>query len=177
MEHPSAPESPHLGEIQARIGLTGHQISLHLTAANPDTREQLRGHGQGLASQFEAAGLTLGGFMVDKNEPDATPEDRRSAVALAYLETDAAPRVVAKGRGAVAQAIINRAKEHGVYVHESPELVALLMQVDLDERIPLSSTGPSPNCWPGSIDWSTATTRHHRYSKPQGSKLSNNAIL
>lgn len=64
------------------------------------------------------------------------PEDRRSAVALAYLETDAAPRVVAKGRGAVAQAIINRAKEHGVYVHESPELVALLMQVDLDERIP-----------------------------------------
>ncbi len=64
------------------------------------------------------------------------PEDRRSAVALAYLETDAAPRVVAKGRGAVAQAIISRAKEHGVYVHESPELVALLMQVDLDERIP-----------------------------------------
>ncbi len=64
---------PHLGEIQARIGLTGHQISLHLTAANPETREQLRGHGQGLASQFEAAGLTLGGFMVDKNEPDTTP--------------------------------------------------------------------------------------------------------
>lgn len=64
---------PHLGEIQARIGLTGHQISLHLTATNPETREQLRGHGQGLASQFEAAGLTLGGFMVDKNEPDATP--------------------------------------------------------------------------------------------------------
>lgn len=64
------------------------------------------------------------------------PEDRRSAVALAYLETDAAPRVVAKGKGAVAQAIIERAKEHGVYVHESPELVALLMQVDVDERIP-----------------------------------------
>lgn len=60
----------------------------------------------------------------------------RSAVALAYMETDTAPRVVAKGRGVVAQEIINRAKEHGVYVHESPELVGLLMQVDLDERIP-----------------------------------------
>lgn len=61
---------PHLGEIQARIGLKGHQITLHFTAVNPDTREQLLGHGQGLASQLEAAGLTLGGFMVDKNEPD-----------------------------------------------------------------------------------------------------------
>lgn len=60
----------------------------------------------------------------------------KSAVALAYLETDAAPRVVAKGRGAIAAEIIARANEHGVYVHESPELVSLLMQVDLDEKIP-----------------------------------------
>ena len=42
----------------------------------------------------------------------------RSAVALAYLETDAAPRVVAKGKGIIAQEIIARAKEHGVYVHK-----------------------------------------------------------
>lgn len=60
----------------------------------------------------------------------------RTAVALAYRETDAAPRVVAKGRGLVAEEIIRRAKEHGVYVHESPELVSLLLQIDLDERIP-----------------------------------------
>lgn len=65
-------ELPHLGEIQARIGLTGQQISLHLTATNPETREQLLGHGPGLANQLEAAGLTLGGFMVEQNEPDAT---------------------------------------------------------------------------------------------------------
>lgn len=60
----------------------------------------------------------------------------KSAVALAYSQTDAAPRVVAKGRGMVAEQIILRAHEHGVYVHESPELVSLLMQVDLDQRIP-----------------------------------------
>lgn len=60
----------------------------------------------------------------------------KSAVAIAYLETDAAPRVVAKGRGVIAAEIIARAHEHGVYVHESPELVSLLMQVDLDEKIP-----------------------------------------
>ncbi|WP_301102926.1 EscU/YscU/HrcU family type III secretion system export apparatus switch protein [Propionivibrio sp.] len=60
----------------------------------------------------------------------------KSAVALAYSQTDAAPRVVAKGRGVVAEQIILRAREHGVYVHESPELVSLLMQIDLDQRIP-----------------------------------------
>ena len=61
---------------------------------------------------------------------------QKSAVALAYSQTDAAPRVVAKGRGLVAEQIIARAREHGVYVHESPELVSLLLQIDLDQRIP-----------------------------------------
>ena len=60
----------------------------------------------------------------------------REAVALAYQQTDAAPRVVARGRGLVAEQIISRAREHGVYVHESPELVSLLTQVDIDEFIP-----------------------------------------
>jgi flagellar biosynthesis protein len=58
------------------------------------------------------------------------------AVALAYRTGDAAPRLVAKGAGAIAETIIERAREAGVYVHESTELVALLMQVDLDQRIP-----------------------------------------
>lgn len=60
----------------------------------------------------------------------------REAVALAYRQTDAAPRVVAKGRGLIAEEIIAKAREHGVYVHESPELVALLTQVDIDQHIP-----------------------------------------
>lgn len=60
----------------------------------------------------------------------------REAIALAYSQTDAAPRVVARGKGLIAEQIIARAKEHGVYVHESPELVALLTQVNIDEHIP-----------------------------------------
>ena len=63
-------------------------------------------------------------------------ETRQEAVALAYSTADKAPRVVAKGRGLIAEQIIARAREHGVFVHESPELLALLMQVDLDARIP-----------------------------------------
>lgn len=60
----------------------------------------------------------------------------REAIALAYRQTDAAPRVVARGKGLIAEEIIARAREHGVYVHESPELVALLTQVNIDEHIP-----------------------------------------
>lgn len=63
-------------------------------------------------------------------------DDLKHAVALAYIQADAAPRVVAKGRGIIAEQIILRARESGVYVHESPELVSLLMQIDLDQRIP-----------------------------------------
>lgn len=62
--------------------------------------------------------------------------NRQLAVALAYRSGDAAPKVVASGRGLIAQAIIERAKEHGVFVHESEELVAMLMQVELDQHIP-----------------------------------------
>lgn len=64
------------------------------------------------------------------------PDTRQNAVALAYGSGDAAPKVVAKGRGLIAEQIIARAREHGVFVHESKELVSLLMQVDLDKQIP-----------------------------------------
>ena len=63
-------------------------------------------------------------------------EQIREAIALAYSQSDPAPRVVAKGRGLIAEQIIAKAREHGVYVHESPEMVALLTQVVLDEHIP-----------------------------------------
>jgi flagellar biosynthesis protein len=60
----------------------------------------------------------------------------QSAVALAYQSSDGAPKVVAKGRGMLAEQIIARAREHEVFVHESKELVALLMEVELDDQIP-----------------------------------------
>ncbi|MDE2129288.1 MAG: EscU/YscU/HrcU family type III secretion system export apparatus switch protein [Betaproteobacteria bacterium] len=60
----------------------------------------------------------------------------REAVALRYETEQGAPEVVAKGRGLIAEAIVARAREAGVYVHESPQLVQLLMGVDLDAQIP-----------------------------------------
>ncbi|GGX49256.1 EscU/YscU/HrcU family type III secretion system export apparatus switch protein [Undibacterium squillarum] len=63
-------------------------------------------------------------------------EELKSAVALAYQEGEFAPKVAAKGKGLIAEQIIELAKQHGVHVHESKELVGLLMQVDLDDHIP-----------------------------------------
>jgi flagellar biosynthesis protein len=71
-----------------------------------------------------------------KNRIEAKGAGAGAAVALAYAEGQTAPRVVAKGRGLIAEAIISQARAYGIYVHESPELVSLLMQVDMDQHIP-----------------------------------------
>lgn len=62
--------------------------------------------------------------------------DRALAVALSHSPKDMTPVVVAKGYGVVAESIIRIARESGLYVHTSPDLVKLLMEVDLDARIP-----------------------------------------
>lgn len=67
---------------------------------------------------------------------DAAVRKHQSAVALAYQDGDGAPKVVAKGKGLMAEQIIGRARDAGVFVHESKDLVALLMEVDLDRQIP-----------------------------------------
>jgi len=60
----------------------------------------------------------------------------QQAVALSYRDGDPAPRVVARGQGLLAAEIIRRADQAGIYVHQSAELVGLLMGLDLDRHIP-----------------------------------------
>ncbi|MFV0436191.1 MAG: EscU/YscU/HrcU family type III secretion system export apparatus switch protein [Desulfopila sp.] len=63
----------------------------------------------------------------------------KRAVAIIYDETlpGSAPRVVAGGRGLVAERIINTAREAGVHIHEDPNLVELLARVPTGEQIPV----------------------------------------
>ena len=59
------------------------------------------------------------------------------AVALAYDEKMPAPRVVAKGRGVIAQRIRDIAQEHGVPLLEAPPLArALYAHTEIDDIIP-----------------------------------------
>ena len=59
------------------------------------------------------------------------------AVALKYeKEKDAAPRIVAKGRGFVAQKIMETARAHRVPLYEDKNLVQVLEALDLETEIP-----------------------------------------
>lgn len=59
------------------------------------------------------------------------------ATALKYKGgEDNAPRLVAKGRGLVAEKIIQIAREHGVPVREDKELVEVLSTLEINQEIP-----------------------------------------
>lgn len=63
-----------------------------------------------------------------------------AAVAVRYEpESGSAPRVVAKGTGAVAEQILEIAFAHGVKVREDADLVDILSAVELDSEIPLEA--------------------------------------
>ena len=64
-------------------------------------------------------------------------ERQKKAAALRYQAgTDTAPKVVAKGRGIIADKIIAIAREHGVHIHEDKNLVEIISTLDLNEEIP-----------------------------------------
>jgi flagellar biosynthesis protein len=57
------------------------------------------------------------------------------AVALSYDGTNA-PRVTAKGRGQIAEQIIDLAKEHNIPLHTDVVLVNVLSKISLGDEIP-----------------------------------------
>ena len=64
-------------------------------------------------------------------------KQRKSAVALRYdRETMSAPRVVAKGRGVVAERLIALARENNVPIVEDRLLVDILDKMNVNQNIP-----------------------------------------
>jgi flagellar biosynthesis protein len=65
--------------------------------------------------------------------------EEKKAVALRYeRRKDSAPKVLAKGKGIIAEKIVELAKKHGIPVIEDEELVSFLVLLDLGEEIPPS---------------------------------------
>jgi flagellar biosynthesis protein len=70
-------------------------------------------------------------------ETDKDQSQHKIAVALQYeLGADAAPRVTAKGRGDVAEKIVEVAQAAGVHVEHNEPLAQSLSQLELDQQIP-----------------------------------------
>ena len=62
---------------------------------------------------------------------------KAKAVALKYnKEKDAAPKITAKGRGIIAEKIIETAQAHKVPLYEDKNLVQVLEALELETEIP-----------------------------------------
>ncbi|HHZ04868.1 EscU/YscU/HrcU family type III secretion system export apparatus switch protein [Acetomicrobium hydrogeniformans] len=68
---------------------------------------------------------------------DREKGDIKKAAALRYdKKTDSAPRVIASGRGWIAEKIIDEARKRGIPLVEDSLLVSVLLGVNLGEEIP-----------------------------------------
>ena len=69
-------------------------------------------------------------FEFDKKDNDKT------AVAIEYVPGEAAPKIIATGKGAVADKIIEKAKEADVPVHRDDRLADTLSRLEIGDSIP-----------------------------------------
>ncbi len=60
----------------------------------------------------------------------------KKAVALKYNENDTSPFVLAKGKGYIAEKIIEKGKDQNIHIHKDENIIENLMQLDIGEEIP-----------------------------------------
>ncbi len=63
-------------------------------------------------------------------------EKPKQAIALSYDPKEDAPKVIASGRGALAERIIEKAKESDVPVHRDDKLADTLSKLEIGDLIP-----------------------------------------
>ena len=65
-----------------------------------------------------------------------TKPKRKQAIALEYNPSEDAPKVIASGQGALAERIIEKAKEANVPLHRDDKLADTLSRLEIGEMIP-----------------------------------------
>lgn len=61
----------------------------------------------------------------------------KQAIALRYdSEKETAPKVIAKGKGLVAEEIIKAANKQEIHIQEDPALIELLSKLEIHQQIP-----------------------------------------
>lgn len=72
-----------------------------------------------------------------KLNAQSSASNHQTATALEYAPgQEGAPRVIASGKGKIAEQILTLAREHDVPIYEDSALAAALAAVDLGEEIP-----------------------------------------
>ncbi len=67
---------------------------------------------------------------------DRKKEKPKQAIALAYDPSEDAPKVIASGKGILAEKIIEKAKESDVPIHRDDKLADTLSRLDIGDMIP-----------------------------------------
>ena len=102
------------GPVHALISLSGDRTSVRMWAERPATAAQLRSSAGELSQALIKAELEPGDIVI----------------------RDGAPRVIAKGKGAIGAKIIEVAKAHDVPIEENEMLAGALSNVELGDEIP-----------------------------------------
>lgn len=74
--------------------------------------------------------------MSDREKENKQAGKIKQAVALEYDPSDTAPRVIASGRGILADRIIEKAKESNVPIHQDGKLADTLSRLEIGDMIP-----------------------------------------
>lgn len=120
-----------LWQYHSKLRMTKEEVRKEMkeTEGDPQLKARIRSQQREMARRRMMAAVPTAQVVVTN--------PTHFAVALAYDESMPAPRVVAKGRGAVAQRIREIAQEHNVPLLEAPPLArALYAHTELDQTIP-----------------------------------------
>ncbi len=63
-------------------------------------------------------------------------QKKLKAVAIKYDKEDVAPSIVGKGKGEIAQKIIDKATDNSIAIYKDKKLVEDLLNIDVGEHIP-----------------------------------------
>ena len=70
------------------------------------------------------------------NKKDTGEQKRKVSVALEYVPGEEAPKIIASGKGVLAEKIIERAMEADVPVYEDSKLANTLSNLEIGDMIP-----------------------------------------
>lgn len=71
-----------------------------------------------------------------KKKNEKAQEKKKTAVAISYNADEDAPKIIAAGKGLVAEKIIDTAKETNIPIHEDGQLAETLSRLDIGDYIP-----------------------------------------
>ena len=72
----------------------------------------------------------------DNQSQNTEQQNKKVAIALSYEPGDQAPKIIASGKGLIAEQIIEKSKEANVPVHQDNKLANTLAKLEIGDMIP-----------------------------------------